>query len=81
MLVQVSDQAWDGPVDQVAAVRQVVEVHPLDLLDPSPAHLRITDERMKTSLHAKSSDHFAFNCIWMQARPNFYSADQVARRI
>ena len=28
------DQAWDGPVDQVAAVCQV-EVHPLDLLDPS----------------------------------------------
>ena len=24
-----------GPVDQVAAVCQVVEVHPLDLLDPS----------------------------------------------
>ena len=29
------DQAWDGPVDQVAAVCQAVEVHPLDLLDPS----------------------------------------------
>ena len=24
----VGGQAWDGPVDQVAAVRQVVEVHP-----------------------------------------------------
>ena len=32
--LEVLDQAWDGPVDQVAAVRQVVEVHPLDLLDP-----------------------------------------------
>ena len=30
-----SDQAWDGPVDQVAAVCQVVEVHPLDPMDPS----------------------------------------------
>ena len=29
------DQAWDGPVDQVAAVCQVVEVHPLDPMDPS----------------------------------------------
>ena len=26
--LEVLDQAWDGPVDQVAAVRQVVEVHP-----------------------------------------------------
>ena len=33
--LEVLDQAWDGPVGQVAAVRQVVEVHPLDLLDPS----------------------------------------------
>ena len=33
--LEVLDQAWDGPVDQVAAVCQVVEVHPLDLLDPS----------------------------------------------
>ena len=31
----VLDQAWDGPVDQVAAIRQVVEVHPFNLLDPS----------------------------------------------
>ena len=29
------DQAWDGPVDQVAVVCQVVEVHLLDRLDPS----------------------------------------------
>ena len=28
--LEVLDQAWDGP----AAVCQVVEVHPLDLLDP-----------------------------------------------
>ena len=33
--LEVLDQAWDGPVDQVAAVCQVVEVHALDLLDPS----------------------------------------------
>ena len=26
--LEVLDQAWDGPVDQVAAVCQVVEVHP-----------------------------------------------------
>ena len=26
--LEVLDQAWDGPVDQVAAVRQVVEAHP-----------------------------------------------------
>ena len=25
--LEVLDQAWDGPVDQVAAVYQVVEVH------------------------------------------------------
>ena len=31
----VLDQAWDGPVDQVAAACQVVEVHPLDPMDPS----------------------------------------------
>ena len=33
--LEVLDQAWDGPVDQVAAVCQVAEVHPLDLMDPS----------------------------------------------
>ena len=33
--LEVLDQAWDGPVDQAAAVCQVVEVHPLELLDPS----------------------------------------------
>ena len=33
--LEVLDQAWDGPVDQEAAVCQVVEVHPLDWLDPS----------------------------------------------
>ena len=27
--LEVLDQAWDGPVDQAAAVCQVVEVHPL----------------------------------------------------
>ena len=33
--LEVLDQAWDGPVDQVAAVCQVVEVHPLDPMNPS----------------------------------------------
>ena len=33
--LEVLDQAWDGPVDQVAAVRQVDVVHPLDPTDPS----------------------------------------------
>ena len=33
--LEVLDQARDGPVDQVAAVCQVAEVHPLDLMDPS----------------------------------------------
>ena len=33
--LEVLDQAWDGPVDQVVAVCQVVQVHPLDRLDPS----------------------------------------------
>ena len=33
--LEVLDQAWDGPVDQVAAVCQVDEVHPLDPMDPS----------------------------------------------
>ena len=28
--LEVSDQAWDGPVDQVAAVRQKVEVNSPD---------------------------------------------------
>ena len=32
---EVLDQAWDGPVDQVAAACQVVEVRPLDPMDPS----------------------------------------------
>ena len=31
--LEVSDQAWDGPVDQVAAVCQVVEVHPFNPMD------------------------------------------------
>ena len=31
--LEVLDQAWDGPVDQVAA--EVVEVHPLDPMDLS----------------------------------------------
>ena len=35
MELEVLDQAWNGPVDQVAAVFQVVEVHPLDPMDPS----------------------------------------------
>ena len=33
--LEVLDQAWDGSVDQVAAVRPVVEVHPSDPMDPS----------------------------------------------
>ena len=33
--LEVLDQAWDGPVDQVAAACQIVEVHPLDPMDPS----------------------------------------------
>ena len=33
--LEVLDQAWDGPVHQVAAVCQVVEVHPLDPMGPS----------------------------------------------
>ena len=35
VVLEVLDQAWDGPVDQVAAVCQVFEVHPLDLSDLS----------------------------------------------
>ena len=35
MELEVLDQAWDGPVDQVAAVRQVVEVHPQVPMDLS----------------------------------------------
>ena len=34
-VLEVLDQAWDGPVDQVVAVCQVAEVHPLDPTDPS----------------------------------------------
>ena len=33
--LEVLDQAWDGPVDQAAGVRQVVEVYPLDPTDLS----------------------------------------------
>ena len=33
--LEVLDQAWECPVDQEAAVCQVVEVHPWDRLDPS----------------------------------------------
>ena len=33
--LEVLDQAWDGPVDQVAAECQAVEVHLLDPMDPS----------------------------------------------
>ena len=35
VVLEVLDQAWDGPVDQVAAVCQVGEVHPLDPMHPS----------------------------------------------
>ena len=34
-VLEVLDQAWDGPVDQVVAVCQVAEVHPWDPMDPS----------------------------------------------
>ena len=34
-VLEVLDQAWDGPVDQVVAACQVAEVHPWDPMDPS----------------------------------------------
>ena len=34
-MLEVLDQAWDGPVDQVVAVCQAAEVHPWDPMDPS----------------------------------------------
>ena len=34
-VLEVLDQAWDGPVDQAVAVCQVAEAHPWDPMDPS----------------------------------------------